>query len=147
MIARVSQPPAAAADPDLALLLATDRPFLERDLFRKTIKLLATDKAPKPILVVTGLSKSGKSYSSEYVDDFCFRRSGLSMSLQKLIPGMGSPTAADLAKDLVASMGRVATGMPPQATNADRWPLELANWVLVEGNQTNLNWWFCVRWL
>ena len=141
---RLGTPPAPAPgpDPDLDFLLSTKMPFVDRSRLRAKIKTLTNPSAAKPILIVTGDTRSGKSYSADYVDDFCLRRPNISVCTQRLFPGTGWPTCAEVARDIVASIGRSAANMPPPTTNADRWPLELANWVLVEAAQTSYDWWF-----
>jgi hypothetical protein len=140
---KLQTPPAPSTDdPDLAPILSTNSPFLDRTKLRAKLKTLANVGAAKPILIVTGDSRSGKSYSADYVDDFCLRRSHISVCRQRLFPGTGWPSCGDVARDIVACMGRLSTNMPMQNTNADRWPLELANWVLVEAAQTPFIWWF-----
>lgn len=146
IVERLNVPPpttaAPGADPDLEPILTTNQPFVARPILRKKLKLLAQPQAPKPILIVTGDKRTGKSYSGEYLTDFCRRRPDIEVSVQEIFSGAGWPTAAEVAKDIVSSMGRLSTNMPPPTTNADRWPLELANWVLVEGAQTQSKWWF-----
>jgi hypothetical protein len=142
IIQRLQKPPDPGDDLDLASLLSTDEPFLNRAKLRAKLKILERQDAPKPILIVTGDSLSGKSYSAGYVEDFCLRRPHISVSRQRLFLGTAWPTCSDLACDIVSSMGRPRTNVPPQNTNADRWPRDLANWVLFEANQTPYNWWF-----
>ena len=139
---KLQTPPAPADDPDLAPILSSNLPFLDRKKLRAKLKILEIPNAAKPILIVTGDPRSGKSYSAGYVEDFCLRRPSISVCRQQLFPGTGWPTCGEVARDIVACMGRPSTNMPMQNTNADRWPLELANWVLVEAAQTTYNWWF-----
>lgn len=141
LIAKLKVPPPPTADLDFSHVLSTSQPFLDRQALRNRLRLLTSQDAPKPILIVTGEKRSGKSYTAEYVDDFCLRRPQIQVSRQKVFSG-GSPTAAELALDIVATLGRPADNFPVQNTNADRWPLELANWALVEANLTSENWWF-----
>lgn len=142
IVDRLRVPPPPTPDPDMEPILTTNQPFIARPFLRQKLKLLTQPQAPKPILVITGEKKTGKSYSGAYVSDFCRRRPDVAVSLQEIFSGVGWPTAEQIARDIVSSMGRLPTNMPPMTTNADRWPLELANWVLVEGAQTQSKWWF-----
>jgi hypothetical protein len=139
---RLATPPPPEPDPDFSTILATNAPFVNRTQLRQKLKTLSNPAAPKPILVVTGGTRTGKSYTAELVDHFCLKRPNICVSRHRVDPGTGPVTALDVARDILASMGRPFSEPPPQTTNADRWPLELVNWVLVAGAQTNLNWWF-----
>lgn len=136
-------PPAAAADPLDALLLTTDAPFLSRAELRQTLKVLRQPGSAKPILVVTGPRWSGKTYSTELIDDFCRSRNSLILCQVTLSPRQEKIIGArEIASDLVAQLGPRRNEMPPVNTNEDRWAQELATWVLTEAVGQPGDWWF-----
>ena len=136
-------PPATAVHPLDVLLLSDDAPFLNRAKLRQRLRVLGQPDASKPILVVSGPTRSGKTYSAELIDNFCRSRPGLILCQVRLPPGQEEIIGArETASDLVAQLGPRKSEMPPAHTNEDRWTGELATWVLSEATSRAGDWWF-----
>jgi hypothetical protein len=144
-------PPPVAIDPFDALILANKLPFLARSQLRGHARRLAGPARVRPLIVVTGNSKSGKTYSGDFLEHICSTRPGLRCSRNELKPKQGRATgAAELARDLMTDVGGRPSDLPPRQTNADgsdtsnldRWTLELANAVIAQANIGDDRWWF-----
>lgn len=144
IVARLrNPPPATAVHPLDVLLLSDDAPFFNRGKLRQRLRVLSQPNAAKPILVVSGPTKSGKTYSAELIDNFCRSRPGLILCQVRLPDGQEEIIGArDIASDLVAQLGPRKNEMPPVHTNEDRWTGELATWVLSEAMGRPGDWWF-----
>jgi len=117
-------------------------PFVNRSILRDRLSVLRSDNTMKRILVVNGPRFSGKSYSRELIDHLCGAAGKLLHCLVALQPGQETSTgAAEIARDLVAQIGRPPGGLPPATTNEDRWARDVATWVLSEAVSTTFDWW------
>jgi hypothetical protein len=140
--ARISVAPPKPMNPLLSTILFTNSPFVNRSVLRNKLKVLAGATAPRPVLIVTGSRGSGKTYTVQYIDHF---RSAdpshhdVAICRVDFIPGT---ELKDLARDMVATMGRPTAGLPVESTVRDRYPLDVANWVLTEAAATTYRWWF-----
>jgi hypothetical protein len=137
------QPP-PAADP-LARSILNNIPFINRTTLRKQLAVLETPAAEaQPILVVNGNDKSGKSYSTNYIEYYSDVRKSVTTYRIPLEPGTELETSAkDIAQDMVYLMSRPLNGMPQyDGTNLKRSCKELVNWVLSEASQTPSQHWF-----
>lgn len=143
ILARLRNPPPLPPDRLEALVLATDMPFLNRRELRKRLRVLREPNTLKPILVVSGPRQSGKTYSTMLIGHFCGGQDSLLHCHVPLQAGMEEITGPkEIARDLVAQLGRSVISMPPDNTNEDRWTRDLAIWVLSEAVATPQNWWF-----
>lgn len=142
---RISKPP-NLPDPSVAQVLVTGTPFLDRTGLRQRIRNLGQTPPARPILVVSGETKSGKSYSAEYIDH-------LAISGQPFVPfrvkfprGSGRTySPVGLARDILVNMGlapdRLPVGFFENTTNNERFPYDLAGKVLAEGQQLGKRFW------
>lgn len=131
ILARLQAPLPPVSDPLDAILLANGMPFLNRADLRQRLRVLSDPKTLKPILVVNGPRKGGKSYSLILIDHFCGNHDGILHGVSVLQPGQEKITGPiEVAKDL-ALISTPPYPMPPEDhTNPDRWLRELAIWVL-----------------
>lgn len=131
IIQRLQQPPAAPPDPSLATVLASGLPFLNRTPLRTVMTSFGDAASMRSVLVVDGGPRSGRSYTVEYINHFCQHH-------QEFLPChvtfKGISTEPDqVARDLVTLVGGSLTDVPRRdATTEDRWPEDLANWVLTQ---------------
>lgn len=90
--------------------------------------------ATKPILVVTGSTKSGKSHSIEYIDHFALQPPPAAITYRSALrEGTELETGPDdVAVDLVGQTGRKAEEKPQPHTNQKKHAEDLAMWVLGE---------------
>jgi hypothetical protein len=139
---RIRMAPPPPANPLLATILFTDVPFVDRTLLRTKLQVLAGANAPKPILIVSGPTGSGKTYSAQYIDHFRASNPNLQDLYICPISFLRGTDLRALARDMVSLMGRSPGTLPEETTNKDRYPLEVANWVLTEAHQTTYRWWF-----
>jgi hypothetical protein len=137
--------PPPGPDPLAAAILNGSTPFINRTNLRKRLATLASDAAKaRPILVIDGATRSGKSYSTRYIDHFANTKTGIT---PYLYPPFDSEQAnatgpEEMATDLVRMMGRPLKDRPPLNTNKDRYGLELAQWVCNEATQQGGQHWF-----
>jgi hypothetical protein len=107
---------------------------------------LATPAANvQPILVVNGQTRSGKSYSTNYIDHFSNKMQGPAITNYRLVfrPEFGLEMGAEqVARDLVFKMGRSILSIPPKETNLKLYVQQLAVWVLNEAAQSPSQQWF-----
>ncbi|MCP3139789.1 hypothetical protein [Pyxidicoccus xibeiensis] len=130
-------------DPFSALILDNKLPFLDRQPARAFLRALTQPMPMQPVVVVSGNQKSGKSYTSEFVDHLCRNLPGIQHCRIEVTHDQGASVGpAELARDLVTQLGGNPWQGPPQNTNLDRWAQELANWVLAEAKQSGVRWWF-----
>lgn len=142
---RVSVKPPPAPDPLESTILYTGTPFVDRRELRLQLRRLATTAAnAQPILVVSGEAKSGKSYSTKYIDYFSHNQPPIVPYPIEFDPDLGLEMGAvQVARDLVAMMGRPLDDMPEPTTNQKLHVQQLATWVLNEAAQSqSLRHWF-----
>jgi len=145
---RVRQPPAQTpgaiqANPLDATILGDGMPFVNRSDLRSHLRRLATPAGnTKPILVVVGDKQSGKSYSIHYIDHFSYNQPPITTYRLELKEDTALETGpAEMARDLVAMMGRSVAGIPPAQTNQKLYVRNLAKWVLNEAVQVATQHW------
>jgi hypothetical protein len=152
ILAKLAARPAAPAnDPFTASILDTGQPFLDR-LPTRTVLRTWTDPLPvKQVMVVDGPSKTGKSYTVEYVRHIIRHVASSSgqgtsdvrwalVSLER--DQVASCGQAELATELVSALGGDPTDMPRSDTNTAAWTKQLVTRVLREANSRGLRWWF-----
>lgn len=139
---RLQPPP--AANPLDATVLNNGTPFVNRHSLRTQLNfLITTAAAAKPILVVNGGEKCGKSYSTNYIEHFSTIKSSITLYRMALDPELGFDMGArQVASDLVSLMGRMVDTIPAQETNAKLHARQLALWVLREAVQAQSQHWF-----
>lgn len=138
-------PPPGAANPLLATLLNRGTPFMNRTRLRANLQQLDTMAGlQQPILVINGNAKSGKSYSSRYVEHFArLCTPGLFIHRFEFKPHLALSLGPEqLAQDLVSSLGRPQTNKPTPDTNLKLYVRQLAAWILSEAVQTHDRHWF-----
>jgi hypothetical protein len=120
-------------DPNLGMLSATwltgERPFFGRDLARQRVADLLNSGA-KPILAVQGQTKSGKTYTGDWLDYLSQEaRFDFRIVIERLESGSGPSMSPDmLAESLVAKMGRPIDTLP--APTPHRYEKRLCNWII-----------------
>jgi hypothetical protein len=143
---RISTAP-VEPDPELARILMTGTPFLNRSGLRRTVaSLLGGKRSPRPIFVVSGETKSGKSYSAEYIDHLSLAGRPFTPFKVRFPTGSGLTYGPEgLARDILMNMGITPDGLPPgffeNTTNNERWPYDLAGSVLAKGHQLGKCFW------
>ncbi len=144
---RILNPPkggwAAPSDPVDELVLRTEMPFLDRHGLRDALRALTFPNS-KAIVVVTGPSLSGKSYSAQLVDHVSVKLQKFFTARASVIPGTGaSMKPFRVAKLLALSMGVTRDPDSEGAKEVDPRSLEaLAMWLMAERSQTGRKWWF-----
>ena len=128
--------------PPWLVLLLNLMPVNRSDL-RSHLRRLATPAGnTKPILVVVGDKQSGKSYSIHYIDHFSYNQPPITTYRLELKEDTALETGpAEMARDLVAMMGRSVAGIPPAQTNQKLYVRNLAKWVLNEAVQVATQHW------
>lgn len=146
LIARINNPPQPVGgqnyDPFLANILFTKLPFLERSSTRTALRALLQLAPRQPFVVINGLSKSGKSYTAQFISHVLLERRQPMSCLISVPAGGGvgvGPSA--LARDLVARMGGDLSTQPPKDTNLERWYEELVSWITAPGIKDDVVWW------
>jgi hypothetical protein len=143
IIARVSAPPPRAADPFAALILDSKLPFLDRLPTRAHLRALTQQQPTQPVVVIGGGRKSGKSYTSEFVDHLCRNLGGIQHCRIEVPEKQGASIGpAELARDIVTSVGGDPRQEPPANTNLERWTQDLANWIISAAKASGVRWWF-----
>ncbi len=133
IMARIlATPPAVAADPLSMIVLDTSSPFIDRAGLRQRLATFGKD-ALRPILVVNGAPKSGRSYTKELLVHFC---RGPAVTLCCAVKASWTEPK-DLAEDLVTAVGGDIADSPPPDSNQERWITQLARWVLIKANRAN----------
>jgi hypothetical protein len=128
----------AAVDPNLDPLrtswMTAQLPFFGRPEIRAKIRHLL-DCCDKAVFTVQGPEKSGKTYTSDWLDYIAAEgRCDFRIVVEKLEKGSGPTMSPDLLADsLVSKMGRPRTGMP--APGSDRYEKRLCNWIIDEALQ------------
>ncbi|GIF22617.1 hypothetical protein BJ973_002940 [Actinoplanes tereljensis] len=142
-VARLRTPPPPAPDPFEALIMISKLPFLDRQSTRAALRDFLEIRPTRPVMVVTGPSGFGKTYTGDFVDHVLSARRGIQHCRIPLEEGQGPSTGAEeLARDLVTILGGDPAQQPPKTTNGDRWAKDLANWVLSVANNSGFDWWF-----
>lgn len=128
----------AKIDPNLEVLMTSwitaEKPFFGRPAARDKVKALL-DSGEKPILMIRGGKKSGKTYTADWLDflaneDQC----GFRIVIETLERGSGPSMTPDvLAESLVAKMGRPIETMPAPTTH--RYEKRLCNWIVSQALQ------------
>ena len=129
IVERLKVPPPPVADPLLAMVLETGSPFIDRDELRKSLRGFGDVGSLRPIMVVNGMPKSGRSYTRELLEHFCNRTEFVPCHVQQAT----GTEPEHVARDLVTYVGGKLTDMPlRETTNEERWLQDLANWVLTQ---------------
>jgi hypothetical protein len=141
---RSKHKPPPAPDPYSQTVLNNVTPFVNRSLLRNHMQRLAAPVSnTQPILVVIGGDKTGKSYSTNYIDHFANHKNTVIACSAKLDQDIGLDlTAEKLAKKLVSQMGVSVDDIPGPETNMRAYAESLADWVLNNGSQLDVNCWF-----
>lgn len=142
---RSKQQPPPGPSPYDQKVLNNVTPFINRaDLRSHMLRLAAAVSNMQPILIVNGNEKTGKSYSTNYIDHFSNHNNTVLACRATFNQQIGLDlTAEKLARDLVSQMARPLTSIPGPDTNMVAYAESLANWVLNEGSQLpQLNCWF-----
>ncbi|KAA2238778.1 hypothetical protein F0L74_21420 [Chitinophaga agrisoli] len=149
ILQRISIPPPPLANPLDSTILMDGAPFVNRRSLRTHLKKFSTAATnTRPILVVNGEYRSGKSYSVKYISHFTNTpQPGAQLSIIPYIVEFDPDLAADLgaeevAKKLVSLMGRPLSTAPEKNTNVKLYAQRLALWVLSEAAQTRWQSWF-----
>lgn len=138
-------PPPPADNPYKQTVLNNTIPFVNRTVLRNHLDRLSQPMAnTQPILVVNGGDKSGKSYSTNYIDHFSNLKNTVLACSARLDKEIGLDlTAEKLAKDLVSQMAMSTSDIPGPEENMRAYAETLAGWVLNKGSQiTGMNCWF-----
>jgi hypothetical protein len=144
IIERIPNYKSVAVDPLDEVVLNNEIPFVNRRDFRNHIVRLASSQANnKPILVITGECKTGKSYSINFIEHFSNRRSTILSHRVEFDPELAADMGAEqIAQKLVGMMGRNFDNKPAPNTNNKLYVQKLADWVLSEALQTEWQNWF-----
>lgn len=137
--------PPPTADTLARTILNGSTPFVNRTDFRIRLNTLASEAArAQPILVIDGAARSGKSYSTRYIDHFVNTKAGITHYLYPPFdPEQATATGPEeIATDLVRMMGRPLKEQPQPNTNKDRYCVELVQWVFNEATQLGGQHWF-----
>lgn len=115
-----------------ATILYSAIPFVNRSSLRVQLNSLhSLDGEFRPILVVNGDEKAGKSYSANYIDYYCNKKTTLVSCIMQIEPGFALEMGAiEIAKGLVQMLDGDMDSMPQPSTNSKRYAGELASWVL-----------------
>jgi len=125
-------------------VFANDNVFVNRKGFRTQIEQFSKPaNNNSPIIVITGTEKSGKSYSSTFINHFANQSGAAFVYRFEFETAFGLETSPlMIARDLISSMGRNPGNPPPLETNLKLYSDQLANWVLNEACQVNGQHWF-----
>jgi hypothetical protein len=130
-------------------------PFIDRRLLRDHVRHMALSVTGPRILVVTGATQSGKSYTIELLDHFAREQQSAAFELppgQRPVPaavavanvprGSGA-TASPLALVRQLADFMLTAGVTPPGDNAapNRQNEYLAQWVLEQAAATGKQWW------
>ncbi len=143
---KLRTPPAAEANPHVSQLLVTGEPFVNRTSFRTQARSLTLQVTPRPILIVVGDKKTGKTYTTQYVRHLYLSVASFEYVTVGLAEGSGLAWGPrELAINLLEGMGVNVQALAPSrmepTTNAERWPYELAGIVLNEGLKLTKRFW------
>lgn len=144
LIARLSAagPLPAAHNPFNDVLLFGRLPFLERRPTRTALIALLNAQPVYPFVIVNGLGKLGKSYTTQLIRHALIVQASLSQCVIDAPRGqLASIGPEQVARELVISMGGRRDDEPPTQTDTDQWCKELAIWVIETGLKGNLTWW------
>jgi hypothetical protein len=141
---RSKHKPPAAPNPLDNYVLFNGSPFVNRMPLRTKVGRLNNSATNmQPILVVTGLTQSGKSYSHNFIDHFSNHSASIFVYKYEFDNDLGLEIGPErVATDLVAKMGRSLDKRPPLETNLKLFSRQLALWVLNEAAQTAAQHWF-----
>ena len=137
---RLSEPPPAAADPFVDLIIRDGMPFLDRAPLRIELRKLLNQNAVKPILAVNGPPHSGKSFTFWFIDHLCRRRQTHRHCYMQARNGEECPNLIHVARDMMSILGGDPNKLPDQQTNGARWPAELANAIWAQVNEVARSW-------
>src|SRR5262245_34006310 len=127
--------PRIEPDPTLASVLVSDVPFIDRVDLRQKVKALGIERAKRPILVVQGRPRSGKSFTEAYINHLYLSGAAIDYCVIKFPPGSGLTLGPEqVAKQILESGGvdlnRLSPAFFQNTTNNARWPYDLALSVL-----------------
>jgi hypothetical protein len=128
----------AKVDPNLGVLttswITAEKPFFGRLAARGKVQALL-DSGEKPILMIQGGTKSGKTYTADWLDFLASEdQCGFRIIIEGLERGSGpSMTPEVLAESLVAKMGRPIETMPTSTSH--RYEKRLCNWIVSQALQ------------
>lgn len=132
----------APPDPFEQPLMVTRAPFLARLRTRAALKALLTQAPLQPFVVVNGLPKLGKTYTSQFVGHVLHGRNDALHCVVELEPNTGAAVGPlELTRELVASMGGRMDFDVPINTNREAWYKELINWIVSTGINSGQKWW------
>lgn len=146
--ARLANPP-RAPDPWKSTLLVTEMPFLDRATVRtKLARLTGSGGAMKPILVVGGATRTGKSWTRLFIEHLYYSKAAkFEYVLVRFRADQGAASSPEaLARDILGSFSVRTDSLPTSfftnTTNLELWPGELAKKVLSEARKDGT-----VRWI
>jgi len=144
ILEKVRHKPPSAPDPLDSTILNNGTPFVSRLPLRLNLRRLAGPTAnARPILVVNGIDKSGKTYSTNYIEHFSYVKPPIITYSIELDPELGLEMGAkEVAREFVSLMGRSLDSMPESDTNQKLYARQLALWVLNEAAQSPAQQWF-----
>jgi hypothetical protein len=139
----LSQPaapgPGPAGDAYDTYLVLGGQPFLDRRQLRPKLRQLLFEKNGPSVLAVSGPRRSGKTYTTALLEH-------LSRELQEfeLISPVDigeTPSPREIARSLVARMGRSTESLPDLAAESpNSYLIRLAEWVVREAVASNHRW-------
>lgn len=139
---RLREPPPELDDPFDAVVLVSKLPFLDRQSTRAALRQFLQRTPLQPVVVVNGPAH-GKTFTGDFVDHVLSPWPKVRHCRVHLEERQGGSTGpAELASDLVATMGGSPASAPPANTNLDRWVQDLVNWALSVANASDCSWWF-----
>jgi hypothetical protein len=125
---------ARPVDPiDVCFMDPGPQPFISRQTLRQFLRQAVTPNG-FPILVVNGLSKTGKSYSFQYISYLKRQTSDFAVAWVDLKDEVyGEYKPEDLARDVAIPLGWDLASLPPRPST--RYAKDLAKWMLGQSNQ------------
>ncbi|HEX8640828.1 MAG TPA: hypothetical protein VF704_06695 [Allosphingosinicella sp.] len=125
---RLSIRPAPGADPFNDLIIRSDIPFVDREPLRAAVRKLLDPGAYRPILIVNGGRRSGKSHTALFIDHLARNEPRIKHCLVRILADADAPEVRDLAADIIVKIGGSARDLTaPGSTNEKRLPLDFAN--------------------
>jgi hypothetical protein len=117
----------------------TEEPFLDREDLRKKAKALTGaltgGAVPRPILVVKGTPKSGKSFTERYINHLRLSGESIDYCLITFPTGSGltlgpEQVGKQILEGAAVDFSRLSPAFFDNTTNSARWPYDLARSVL-----------------
>ena len=134
---RLKTPPPTTPHPFDAEILNSKLPFLNRTTLRQRLRDMCQPNATKPILILSGGTKTGKTYVGDLVEHFCMSQPETLFCRIPVHPDKRAFISPEqVAKDLVTELGGTLNNVPEKYgktpekyANKQAWLNDLANWV------------------